>query len=79
MPIDFIVRGEGEITLRELTRALEGKGDMHFISGLSHRHEGKWIHNQLRAPTAWTAKRFVCPREARGCLKGTPCWGGRWM
>jgi hypothetical protein len=43
MPVDFIVRGEGEVTFRELTRALDGRRDMHFISGLSHRCGDKWI------------------------------------
>src|SRR5260370_22998648 len=50
MPVDFIVRGEGEVTFRELTRALEGRRDMHFISGLPHRCGDTWVHNQQRAP-----------------------------
>ena len=35
--VDFIVRGEGELTLRELIRALEGDGDVTPIRGLSYR------------------------------------------
>src|SRR5487761_461343 len=64
MPIDFVVRGEGEITFRELTRALEKNGDMHFISGLSHRHEGKWIHNQLRAPSSLDSEEIRLPKRS---------------
>ena len=49
MPLDFIVRGEGEVTLRELLRALEKKSALHFIAGLSHRENGRWVHNTDRA------------------------------
>jgi anaerobic magnesium-protoporphyrin IX monomethyl ester cyclase len=70
MPIDFIVRGEGEITLRELTRALEGHGQMHFISGLSHRQEGKWIHNQLRAPSQLESEEIRLPNRSARVLQG---------
>jgi len=48
MPVDFIVRGEGEVTFRELTRALDLRCDMHFISGFSHRCGDRWIHHQHR-------------------------------
>src|SRR6185436_18146924 len=34
---NFIVRGEGEITLRELLRTFEGMGSHETISGLSYR------------------------------------------
>jgi radical SAM superfamily enzyme YgiQ (UPF0313 family) len=35
--VDFIVRGEGEVTFRELLRALESGGRVDRIAGLSHR------------------------------------------
>ena len=65
MPVDFIVRGEGEVTFRELTRALESGADMHFISGLSHRCGDKWVHNQLRAPHRSGRRRNSPPRPQR--------------
>ena len=37
--IDFIVRGEGELTLRELLRAMEGGGGFNGIQGLSFRSD----------------------------------------
>jgi radical SAM superfamily enzyme YgiQ (UPF0313 family) len=37
--IDFIVRGEGDLTFRELLRALEGQGSLRDIAGLSYRGE----------------------------------------
>lgn len=70
MPIDFIVRGEGEITLRELTRALEAKGDMHFIAGLSHRQQGRWVHNQLRAPSRLESEEIRLPNRKARVLQG---------
>lgn len=52
LPLDFIVRGEGEITIRELITALEKKStDLSDISGLSYRKEGKWTHNSAREVT----------------------------
>lgn len=47
--IDFVVRGEGEETLQELIRALEGgSGDFSGIHGLSYRLHGAQQHNPPR-------------------------------
>jgi len=70
MPVDFIVRGEGEVTFRELTRALDGRCDMHFISGLSHRCGDKWIHNQQRAPHRLEDDEIRLPDRSARVLKG---------
>ena len=48
LPIDFIVRGEGEATLDELLRTLEGNGDVGSILGLSWRCGATFIHNAPR-------------------------------
>ena len=45
--IDFIVRGEGEITFKELIRAIEEGRDFKDIKGLSFRN-GKTINNPPR-------------------------------
>jgi len=45
---DYIVRGEGEVTFRELLRALECGGGFDKICGLSHREDGRWLHNSPR-------------------------------
>src|SRR3989339_441310 len=51
--IDLIVRGEGEMTFLELTRAIDQKGDFKNIKGLSYRDsQGEIIHNSAREPIA---------------------------
>ena len=47
--LDFLIRGEGEITFRELVAAME-KNDHDFtgIAGLSYRQGERWIHNDDR-------------------------------
>lgn len=48
MNVDFIVRGEGEVTLRELLRAIEQGGHFDLICGLSYRTGDRWFHNSNR-------------------------------
>lgn len=47
--VDFVVRGEGEVTIVELCQAL-AKGDHNFsrIAGLSFKENGEATHNQAR-------------------------------
>ncbi len=50
LPLDFLIRGEGEQTLKELIDGLEGGSpDLGGIAGLSFRENGTWIHNQDRS------------------------------
>src|SRR5258708_22616214 len=46
--VDFIVRGEGEITFRELLRALEAQRGYDHIAGLSYRSAEGFRHNPAR-------------------------------
>ena len=46
--IDFIVRGEGDLTFRELLRALESGCGFASIAGLSYRDGDAFLHNPSR-------------------------------
>jgi anaerobic magnesium-protoporphyrin IX monomethyl ester cyclase len=46
--VDYIVRGEGEITFRELLRAIENGEGFGKILGLSYRTEDGWHENPSR-------------------------------
>ncbi|MHA2496653.1 MAG: B12-binding domain-containing radical SAM protein [Candidatus Hodarchaeales archaeon] len=47
--LDFIIRGEGEVTFNALLRALDaGLDDFHDIEGLSFRENGEYVHNPRR-------------------------------
>src|ERR1035438_6066087 len=46
--IDFIVRGEGELTFRDLLRAMENGQAFDGIQGLSYRSDGTWRQNPAR-------------------------------
>jgi radical SAM superfamily enzyme YgiQ (UPF0313 family) len=48
MAVDYIVRGEGEVTFRELLRALERGGGFESICGLSRREGNRWLHSPAR-------------------------------
>lgn len=46
--IDVIVRGEGDVTMRELLRALEAGSSLEGIAGLSYRNGTSFRHNPDR-------------------------------
>ncbi|MFI5179185.1 MAG: B12-binding domain-containing radical SAM protein [Vicinamibacterales bacterium] len=46
--VDFIVRGEGDHTFRELLRAIESNGDLSAIPGLSYRAGERFVRNADR-------------------------------
>ncbi len=48
--LDVIIRGEGEETLLELCKAVEGKEELGKIKGLSFRKGKDIVHNPDRAP-----------------------------
>ena len=46
--IDYVIRGEGEVTTAELLKALDSGGSTELIKGISYRKNGKIIHNENR-------------------------------
>ena len=46
--IDIVVRGEGEVTLCELVKALEEKGDLSRVNGITYRDQGRIVSNADR-------------------------------
>jgi anaerobic magnesium-protoporphyrin IX monomethyl ester cyclase len=67
--IDFIIRGEGEATLRELVKSmLEGKGPKDVL-GLSYHDGGRMAHNPPR-PLLRVEEIQMPQRDARLVTKG---------
>ncbi len=61
--VDYIVRGEGEITFRELLRALEGGQDFSHIVGLSCRTGDGWHENPARPVHSLEGDEIRLPRR----------------
>jgi|SRR5579872_37337 len=70
MGIDYIVRGEGEITFRDLLRVLEQGQGPDQICGLSYRKGDQWIHNPDRAVHGIENGEVRLPNRAARVLKG---------
>jgi len=68
--VDYIVRGEGEVTFRELLRALEKGGGFESIAGLSHRADGRWLHNPPRPVHRLEGDDIRLPNRAARVLQG---------
>lgn len=65
LPLDFLIRGEGELTFQELVDELEKPDpDLSRIQGLSHRQGQAWRHNPPR-PLLDLANLPLPRREAR--------------
>ena len=68
--VDFIVRGEGEITFRELLRAIETDGGYERILGLSFREDGRFQHNPDRPVSGLDAGEIRLPNRDARVLSG---------
>jgi anaerobic magnesium-protoporphyrin IX monomethyl ester cyclase len=63
---DFLVRGEGELTFRDLIRAIEGNAGYEHIPGLSYHSDGGFLHNPDRPVTGFEGSQIKRPnRDAR--------------
>jgi len=46
--VDFIVRGEGELTCVELLENISSRSSLTHIKGISYRQDGRIVHNETR-------------------------------
>ena len=70
MAVDFIVRGEGELTFRELLRTLEAGRGFDRICGLSYRQGDGWIHNPDRPAGGLQDGKIRLPNRGARILRG---------
>jgi radical SAM superfamily enzyme YgiQ (UPF0313 family) len=74
-PVDFIVRGEGEITFRELLRAIETDNRYERILGLSFREDGRFRHNPDRPASGLDGSEIRLPNRDARVLSGYTMMG----
>ena len=73
--IDFIVRGEGELTLRGLLRALETDEDLSGIQGLTFRTSDAWQENVSRPVHNLDGDEIRLPKRDARVLSGYTMMG----
>jgi anaerobic magnesium-protoporphyrin IX monomethyl ester cyclase len=71
--VDFVVRGEGEVTFRELLRAIESNSGYEHIAGLSFRNESGFRHNRNRGVS--NLDQIKPPNRAARVLSGYTVFG----
>src|SRR5436190_19986319 len=69
-PVDFIVRGEGEITFRQLLRSIENNSGFDGIAGLSYRRDGNVFHNSDRQVSRLETSDIDMPNRKARVLGG---------
>src|ERR1700736_2476651 len=67
---DFIVRGEGEITFRDLLRAIESSSPYDHIAGLSYRVGDHFQHNRERPISGLEKSEIRPPKRSARVLSG---------
>jgi radical SAM superfamily enzyme YgiQ (UPF0313 family) len=70
MGVDYLVHSEGEVTFRELLRALEQGSGFEKIGGLSYRNGENWVHNPGRAPHRLEDSEIRLPKRDARVLQG---------
>jgi radical SAM superfamily enzyme YgiQ (UPF0313 family) len=68
--VDFIVRGEGEITFRELLRALEDERSLSVVPGLWFRTADGFVRNPARPVATLDTESIRLPNRAARVLPG---------
>jgi len=70
MDVDYLVRSEGEVTFRELLRAIEQGAGVEHVCGLSYRKGESWVHNPARAPHRLEDNEIRPPNRDARVLRG---------
>ena len=70
MGVDYLVRSEGEVTFRELLRALESGSGFERISGLTYHDGESWVHNPARPPHRLEDSEIRLPKRDARVLRG---------
>ena len=68
--VDVIVRGEGDLTFRDLVRALEAGRDLRGIAGLSYRQGAAFVRNPDRPVSSLSGQDVALPNRAARVLTG---------
>jgi radical SAM superfamily enzyme YgiQ (UPF0313 family) len=68
--VDFIVRGEGDITFRELLRSIEAQSGCGDVAGLSYRDGDGFRHNPARSVSSLDAGSIRLPKRGARVLQG---------
>lgn len=68
--VNFIVRGEGEITFRDLLRAIESSSPYDHIAGLSYRVGDHFQHNRERPISGLEKSEIRPPKRSARVLSG---------
>ncbi|HKV42308.1 MAG TPA: radical SAM protein [Blastocatellia bacterium] len=68
--VDFIVRGEGDITFRDLVRAVDDETGFDSIPGLSYRSGDRFYHNPDRPVSGLETGEVKPPRRDARVLDG---------
>jgi anaerobic magnesium-protoporphyrin IX monomethyl ester cyclase len=68
--VDFVVRGEGELTFRALVRALEAGSGLGGIAGLSYRQGDGFLHNPDRPVSGLEGGEIRPPDRSARVLQG---------
>jgi len=68
--VDFIIRGEGELTVRELLRSIEQRHGFEHITGLSFRHGDHFTHNPDRGVNGLESGEIRRPDRSARVLHG---------
>ena len=73
--VDYVVRGEGEVTFRELVRAIERNEGFDEIQGLSYRTSDGWRQNPARPVHSLEGDDIRLPKRSARVLNGYTMMG----